>query len=248
MENNRLNHIYRKLKKYLTNPNEPYLVQSIEAQTLFICEKETVLERYDASTSRFGNGIRENSFKTPPGIHRIRNKIGSGAPEGRVFRERKDTGIDWDGQSIEDNLILSRIMWLEGMEEGINKGPGVDSYERCIYIHGTNREDLVGTPLSHGCIVLRNADVIRVFEIVKEGTTIFIDPPPLKIGENWCRSVHFTGIFGTGMSALAQYLRFQGIDVSGSDRLLKSEDTVSIRQSLETLGCTIVDQDGSGII
>jgi len=248
MENNRLNHIYRKLKKYLTNPNEPYLVQSIEAQTLFICEKETVLERYDASTSRFGNGIRENSFKTPPGIHRIRNKIGSGAPEGRVFRERKDTGIDWDGQSIEDNLILSRIMWLEGMEEGINKGPGVDSYERCIYIHGTNREDLVGTPLSHGCIVLRNADVIRVFEIVKEGTIIFIDPPPLKIGENWCRSVHFTGIFGTGMSALAQYLRFQGIDVSGSDRLLKSEDTVSIRQSLETLGCTIVDQDGSGII
>ncbi len=247
MEDNRLSRIYRKLKRYLTDPEEPYLVQSIEEQALFVCKKETVVERYNASTSRFGCGIRENSFKTPPGIHRIRYKIGAGAPEGRVFRERIDSGINWDGQSIEDNLILTRIMWLEGMEEGINKGLGVDSHERYIYIHGTNREDLVGTPLSHGCIALRNADVARVFEIVKEGTLVFIDPPSLDIGENRYRSVHFIGIFGTGMSALAQYLRFQGIDVSGSDRLLSSEDTIFIRQSLEKLGCVIVDQDGSGI-
>ena len=229
METARLSRIYKKLRKFLTDPGELFLVQSIETQTLLVCEKETIIERYDASTSRFGNGIRENSFKTPLGVHRIKEKIGSGAPVGRIFRERRDTGIDWDGVSTEDNLILTRILRLEGLEEGINKGAGVDSYERCIYIHGTNREDLVGTPLSHGCLALRNPDILRLFEIVREGTLVYIDPPPVIIGESRCRSVHFTGIFGSGMSALAQYLRFQGIAVSGSDRLLASEDTASIR-------------------
>jgi len=136
---------------------------------------------------------------------------------------------------------------LEGLEEGISKGVGVDSYERFIYIHGTNREDLVGSPLTHGCIALRNQDILRLFEVVREGTLVYIDPPPVVIGKNHCRSIHFTGIFGTGMSALAQYLRFQGIAVSGSDRLLDSEDTALIRQSLEGLGCAIVNQDGSGV-
>ena len=247
METTRLSCIYKKLQKSLTNPGEPYIVQSIETQTLFVCEKDTIIEQYDASTSRFGNGIRENSFKTPPGVHRIKEKIGAGAPAGRIFKGRRDTGADWDLISIEDNLILTRILRLEGLEGGINKGTGVDSYERYIYIHGTNREDLVGTPLSHGCIALRNPDIIHLFDIVREGTLVYIDPPPIIIGENQCRSIHFTGIFGTGMSALAQYLRFQGIAVSGSDRLLASEDTASIRQSLEGLGCDIFNQDGSGI-
>ena len=99
----------------------------------------------------------------------------------------------------------------------------------------------------HGCLCLRNRDILRLFEVVNVGTVVYIDPPPVIIGENSCRSIHFTGIFGTGMSALAQYLRFQGIAVSGSDRLLASEDTAFIRQTLEGLGCTIVNQDGSGV-
>ncbi len=247
MEETRVKHIYKKLRKFLTDPGEIYLVQSIETQTLLVCGKETVIERYDASTSRFGNGIREHSCKTPLGVHRIREKIGDGAPVGRIFKERRDTGIDWDGGPNDDNLILTRILRLEGLEEGINKGAGVDSYERCIYIHGTNREDLVGTPLSHGCIALRNRDILRLFERVGEGTLVCIDPPPMTIGESRCRNVHFTGIFGTGMSALAQYLRFQGIAVSGSDRLLASEDTASVRLALEGLGAAIVCQDGSGV-
>jgi UDP-N-acetylmuramate--L-alanine ligase len=247
METTQLNRIYQKLRKFLIDPEELFLIQSIEMQTLLVCQKNTVIERYDVSTSRFGNGIRENSFKTPLGIHRIKEKIGDGAPVGRIFKARKDTGIDWDQHSIEDNLILTRILRLEGLEEGINKGMGVDSYERFIYIHGTNREDLIGTPLSHGCLALRNTDILRLFEIVKEGTLVYIDPPPIMIGERPCRCVHFTGIFGTGMSALAQYLRFQGTTVSGSDRLLASEDTTSMRQSLEGLGCAIFNQDGSGV-
>jgi UDP-N-acetylmuramate--alanine ligase len=247
METARLSGIYEKLRKFLTDPRELFLVVSIETQTLLVCVNDTIVERYDASSSRFGNGNRENSRKTPLGVHRIQEKFGAGAPAGRIFKDRIDTGINWDQSSTEDNLILTRILRLEGLEEGINKGSGLDSYERYIYIHGTNREDLIGTPLSHGCVCLRNLDIIRLFETVKEGTLVYIDPPPLVINEHRCRSVHFTGIFGSGMSALAQYLRFQGITVSGSDRLHASEDTASIRQSLEGLGCAIVHQDGSGV-
>ena len=247
MEKTRLRRIYQILQKFLSDPRELFLVQSIETQTLFICRKETIVEQFDCSTSRFGTGIRENSFKTPLGLHRIKDRIGSGAPVGRIFKERRDTGIDWDQRSRDENLILTRILRLEGLEEGVNKGVGVDSYERCIYIHGTNREDLVGTPLSHGCLCLRNQDIIRLFELASIGTIVYIDPPPVLIGQTACRSVHFTGVFGTGMSALAQYLRFEGIIASGSDRLLDSEDTASMRRSLEGLGCLIVHQDGSGV-
>lgn len=247
MESARLRQIYGRLQRYFADPRELFLVQSIEAQALLVCEGDTVVGRYDASTSRFGCGIREGSFKTPPGIHRIREKIGSGAPAGRIFKDRVDTGINCNQDQTGENLILTRILRLEGLEEGINKGDGVDSYERCIYIHGTNREDLVGTPLSHGCIALRNQDILRLFEIVREGTLVYIDPPSMAIDGRPCRCVHFTGIFGSGMSALAQYLRFQGIGVSGSDRLLGSDDTASMQRMLEGIGCTIVGQDGSGV-
>ena len=247
MEKSRLTRIYRMLRQFMTDPYERYLVQVIEAQSLLVCEEETIVGRFDASTSRFGNGIRENSFMTPLGVHRIREKIGEGAPLGRIFEERADTGIDWNRDSATDNLVLTRILRLEGLEEGINKGPGVDSYERCIYIHGTNREDLVGVPLTHGCLALRNEDMLRLFESVGTGTLVFIEPLPLMIGAKAGRSFHFTGILGSGMSALAQYLRFQGISVSGSDRMLTSEDTASVRHGLVGLGCALADQDGSGV-
>ncbi len=247
MERARLQSIHGRIKRFFTDPQDLYLVVSIETQTLLVCANETIVERYAVSTSRFGNGNRENSLKTPLGIHRIKETYGAGAPPGRVFRDREDTGEEWDHKQNGDNLILTRILRLEGLEEGINKGAGVDSYERYIYIHGTGREDLIGTPLSHGCVCLRNLDVIRLFDIVREGTLVYIDPPPVIIDGYPCRCIHITGIFGSGMSALAQYLRFQGIMVSGSDRFHASEDTASIRQSLEALGCTIVPQDGSGV-
>jgi UDP-N-acetylmuramate--alanine ligase len=231
----------------LAGPGEHYLVVSIEAQKLYVCANDTIVEQYDCSTSRFGNGNRENSLKTPLGVHRIKEKYGADAPPGRVFRDREDTGEEWDHKQNGDNLILTRILRLEGLEQGINRGPGIDSYERYIYIHGTGREDLIGSPLSHGCVCLRNLDVIRLFDTVGEGTVVYIEPPAMAINEQQCRSVHFTGIFGSGMSALAQYLRFQGITVSGSDRLLESEDAASIRGSLEGLRCSIVNQDGSGV-
>jgi UDP-N-acetylmuramate--alanine ligase len=247
MEPVQLRYIYKKLQRFLTDPADLFVVVSIDTQTLLVCTVDAVVERYNCSTSRFGNGNRENSLKTPLGLHRINEKFGADAPAGRIFRDREDTGEEWDHSQTGDNLILSRILRLEGLEEGINKGAGVDSYERYIYIHGTGREDLIGTPLSHGCVCLRNHDIIRLFEKVREGTIVYMEPPALIINDRRCRSVHFTGVFGSGMSALAQYLRFQGITVSGSDRFHESEDTASIRRSLEGLGCVIVKQDGSGV-
>jgi UDP-N-acetylmuramate-alanine ligase len=247
METARIRAIRNIIARHLPDPQDRYLVVSIENQTLLVCSNDTIVERYNCSTSRFGNGMRENSLMTPLGVHRICEKYGAGAPPGRVFRDREDTGEDFDHEQNGDNLILTRILRLEGLEEGINKGPGIDSYERYIYIHGTGREDLIGRPLSHGCVCMRNHDVVRLFDTVKKGTLVYIEPPALVIKEHRCRSVHFTGIFGSGMSALAQYLRFQGISVSGSDRFHASEDTAGIRRSLEGLGCAIVRQDGSGV-
>lgn len=248
MKPDHVQHIYgKKIAPSLSDPHGHYLVVSVEEQKLFVCSHGAVVEQYDASTSRFGTGNRENSLKTPLGLHRIREKFGAGAPPGRVFRDREDTGEEWDHRQNGDNLILTRILRLEGLEEGINKGPGIDSYERYIYIHGTGREDLVGTPLSHGCVCMRNLDVIRLYDTVGEGTLVYIEPLPLMLEDRPCRSIHFAGIFGSGMSALAQYLRFQGIEVSGSDRSFASKDTAFIRRTLESLGCIVTLQDGSGV-
>jgi UDP-N-acetylmuramate--alanine ligase len=247
MESILLHRIYKKITRYLASPYDPYLVASVEEQKLYVCAKDTVVRVYPASTSRLGVGIREESLKTPPGVHRICEKIGAGAPEGRIFRDREDTGIDWDRTSDEENIILTRILRLEGLEPGVNRGPGVDTYERYVYIHGTNRENDIGTPFSHGCICLRNTDIVSLFDLVREGMIVYIDPPPIAVYELPLKSLHFTGIFGTGMSALAQYLRFCGIEVSGSDRLLTSDDTREMRKMLEALGCVIVSQDGTGV-
>ena len=242
-----MDRIYKRVRTYLTDSKKRYIIVSVDKQTLLLCKQKTIVERYNASTSRFGVGNRENSLKTPLGIHRIREKHGAGAPPGRVFTDREDTGVDWDHKQNGDNLILTRILRIEGLEDGVNKGPGIDSYERFIYIHGTGREDLIGTPLSHGCVCMRNHDIIRLFNIVNEGTLVYIDPPPIAVNGLKCRSIHFAGIFGSGMSALAQYLRYQGILVSGSDRFHSSRDTALIRRSLEGLGCNVVPQDGSGV-
>lgn len=247
MDSSRLGRIDRLMQKHLAHTGEQYIVVSIEEQRLFVCANCAIIQQFTASTSRFGNGNRENSLKTPLGLHRIREKFGADSPSGRIFRDREDTGEDWDHSQAGDNLILTRILRLEGLEPGVNKGEGIDSYERYIYIHGTGREDRIGTPLSHGCVCLRNHDVMRLFDMVQEGTLVYIDPPAVVVNGHPCRSIHFTGIFGSGMSALAQYLRYQGIPVSGSDRFHASEDTAALRRSLEELGCTIVPQDGSGI-
>ncbi len=151
------------------------IIVNTELQKLYLVENRKIIRSFDVSTSKFGIGNRNGSYMTPPGIHRIEEKIGKDAPSGRIFESRNDTGRNWHEGLTEDNLILTRILRLRGLEEGINSGPGIDSYERYIYIHGTNQENRIGKPNSHGCVCMRNKDIIELFDSVEEGTIVFID-------------------------------------------------------------------------
>ncbi|MBV9390987.1 MAG: L,D-transpeptidase, partial [Verrucomicrobia bacterium] len=115
-----------------------------------------------------GLGCELGSFKTPTGLFRICEKIGDGNPAETVYRGRKPVG-DIDPSKTDADLIMSRILWLDGREPH-----NANTRSRFIYIHGTNQAELVGSPASHGCIRMRNADVIELFEIVDVGTEVEI--------------------------------------------------------------------------
>ena len=163
------------IEKLLGIVPERYIVVDTATQQLFVVENGDVDKRYHVSTSSKGTGNREGSFQTPQGVHRICEKYGDGAPAGRIFRDRLDTGENWPVGMQGENLVLTRILRLEGLEQGINKGPGVDSYDRYIYIHGTNNEHRIGSPNSQGCICMKNADIIELFNSIEEDTIVFID-------------------------------------------------------------------------
>lgn len=124
------------------------------------------------STSRFGAGQKMGSNQTPLGLHRIAEKIGAGQPIGTVYRSRRPVGLTWRGSPQEP--IVHRILWLEGLEPGANRGGDVDSYSRYIYIHGTNDEIALGRPVSPGCIHLSAADLIPIFDLLPTGTLVWI--------------------------------------------------------------------------
>lgn len=114
---------------------------------------------------------------TPIGMHKIDGKIGAGLPADTVFRARKPCG-SLSAQSPaerEKNLIMCRILRLRGLEEGVNSGGNVDTFNRFVYIHGTNQEDKIGTPNSHGCVLLKAADLLRLFDILRDGDMVFIE-------------------------------------------------------------------------
>lgn len=174
-----MNQYFSAINTYIQNtlnytPDQILVVDS-HTQTMSVLEHTHFVKKYIISTSKYGIGNKENSFQTPRGIHSIVERIGDGAPVWRIFRSRKDTGINWNPEMSEENMILSRILRLKGLEPGINSGKGIDSFERHIYIHGTNNEKLVGTPMSHGCICMKNNDIIMLFDSVREGTIVFID-------------------------------------------------------------------------
>jgi UDP-N-acetylmuramate--alanine ligase len=164
-----------RLARVLGSVPGSFVLVDISKQRLYCIVAGAVVRDYPVSTSRYGAGNVDGSLMTPTGVHRVREKFGQGAPLGRVFRDRIDTGEDWPVGAPGENLILSRILRLEGCEDGINRGPGIDSYERYIYIHGTNNEETVGMPSSHGCVCMKNSDVAELFDIVPEGTIVLID-------------------------------------------------------------------------
>jgi len=131
-----------------------------------------LLRRYRASTSRFGIGQKSGSYQTPLGLHRVAAKIGAGYPLGTVFESRKPVGFTWQGRG--DAAIAHRILWLEGLEPGFNRGGEVDSYGRYIYIHGLGDEPSLGRPASRGCIHLAGSDLLPLFDRVPIGTLVCI--------------------------------------------------------------------------
>lgn len=135
---------------------------------------------YPISSSKYGVGNQEGSNRTPLGLHVVQRKYGNGLAAGSILKGRVATGeiapITQNERATGDDYVTSRILWLKGMEPGLNQGPGIDSYERYIYIHGTHEEGLIGQPASHGCIRMINDDVIELYEIVPIGTQVRIRP------------------------------------------------------------------------
>ncbi|MCE5186201.1 MAG: L,D-transpeptidase [Planctomycetaceae bacterium] len=148
---------------------------SIEKQEVELVKSGKVVKVYPCSTARAGVGSEMDSGKTPLGRHRIAAKIGQGLPAGAVLRERAWTGQVWTPeQQTQEDLILSRILWLDGVEKGKNRGGSVDTWNRYIYIHGTNRIDELGRPASGGCIRMDPHAVIELFNAVDEGSPVLI--------------------------------------------------------------------------
>ena len=150
------------------------LLVDVERQRLSVISEGRPVADYPVSTAAAGVGGENGSGRTPPGWHRVRARIGSGEPVGRVFESRLPTREVWAGDPRDDDLILTRVLTLEGLEDSVNRGPGRDSLERYIYIHGTNHPEQLGRPASHGCVRMANADIIRLFDQVLEGDAVAI--------------------------------------------------------------------------
>jgi lipoprotein-anchoring transpeptidase ErfK/SrfK len=149
--------------------SQPRLEVSIATQTLSVWDGRTLVKQWPCSTSKFGIGFEPGSNRTPLGAFRVMEKHGQDMPQRTVFKSRKVVGEWSPDEQTEDDLILSRILWLEGCEER-----NANTKERYIYIHGTNGEPKIGQRASHGCIRLRNADVAELFEMAPIGTPVWI--------------------------------------------------------------------------
>jgi UDP-N-acetylmuramate--alanine ligase len=228
---------------------EQLLVIDVERQLATLFEKGAAVASWPVSTARNGIGGTEGSYRTPPGWHRIHRRIGEDAAPGAVFVSREPTGETWRGEVRDEDLILTRIITLEGLENGVNRGPGCDSLERRIYLHGTNQEALVGGPVSHGCVRLSNRDVTELFARLSEGDFVLIAVPdaPELPDPKGKGCFHYAGLAGSGMSGLAQFQVMTGGHASGSDRAFDHGERASLRAQLESLGIKVVPQDGSGL-
>lgn len=167
--------VIEKFSEYLT---QPWLLVDSKTQTLHVVDKGVLKTSYPVSTSKYGLGCEQDSFKTPIGAHKIAECIGDNLAINTIFKGRKSTGeiatIVNEEKSADLDLILTRILWLQGLEEQKNCGGNVDSYQRYIYIHGTHEEGLLGKPASHGCVRMANRNVIDLYDQISENTFVYI--------------------------------------------------------------------------
>lgn len=159
-------------------PADRVLVVRIGTQTLQFYRNSLPVKSYVVSTSLRPPSNVKDSLGTPRGLHEIAERIGSGQPPGMVFKARVPTGRHFSEYGGEENartgFVTTRILWLRGLEPGVNAGGNVDSHDRYIYIHGTNREDRLGQPQSSGCILLGSLDLIELYDEVRTGDQVWI--------------------------------------------------------------------------
>ena len=175
------NSIIERVNNYLNRKNafiNEVIYVSIKEQKLYHIKHDSVIQEYMISSSAYGIGSKVGSNKTPIGLHSIKKKYGENTPingkmTGRVFHGNIATIYNDETKSKTDD-VTSRILWLEGLEKGKNKGKGIDSFNRYIYIHGTSEEGRLGKPASHGCIRMRNKEVIDLYKIIEVGTLVLI--------------------------------------------------------------------------
>lgn len=160
-------------------PQGQWLRVSIAEQRLYVMQGEQVQGAYAISTAQNGPGEQKDSGCTPRGWHKVRARIGTGLPVNSVLRGRRPTGEIYTTalgqQHPERDWILSRILWLSGLEPGRNRLGNVDSMQRYIYIHGTPDSEPMGMARSHGCIRMRNHDIMQLFDAVTVGTRVLIE-------------------------------------------------------------------------
>ena len=157
----------------------PSIEINLAAQCLCLALGRRVLRAFAVSTARNGAGEREGSECTPRGRHHIAARIGAGMPLNTVFKARQPTGEIWTAayaatQPEGRDWILTRILWLAGNEPGVNQGGDLDTYSRYIYLHGTPDTVALGVPGSRGCVRMRNADIIELFDSVAVGCPVLI--------------------------------------------------------------------------
>lgn len=153
------------------------LIVRTDLQIAELWEDSHKVASFPVSTAKNGTGCVEGSFCTPTGKFRVAEKIGDGLPEGAVLKSRQPTGEIWMGQPRAEDMILTRVLWLDGAEEH-NK----NTKARYIYLHGTNQEDQIGAPASHGCVRFRNKDIITVFDFLAEGAEVeILQSPPIPV-------------------------------------------------------------------
>ncbi len=166
-------------ENYQSGVSNEYILVSVPTQTLYVVENSEVTAAYKISTAKEGVGNTIGSHQTPLGLHTIIKKIGDGSDLGTIIKQGVATALKADiitePISIDTDLLTTRVLWLAGTEDGINKNQDVDSLSRGIMIHGTPEEGLIGTPASHGCIRLANKDVVELFGQISTGTSVIIE-------------------------------------------------------------------------
>lgn len=158
-------------------PADRVLLVRISSSTLQFYRAGNLVKSWGISTSKRPPSNVKDSLGTPRGLHEIAERIGAGQPPGMVFKSRVPTGRHYGelpDAAVNANLITSRILWLRGFEAGVNRGGNVDTYERYVYIHGTNHESRLGEPLSSGCVLMGNLDIVELYEDVRTGDHVFI--------------------------------------------------------------------------